>query len=535
MDASIELVLSNKRDAGILERAAMHGIEARHVPVAGRSREDYDAELSKQLEAAGCQVILLVGFMRILSADFCQHWRRRALNIHPSLLPKFAGGMDLQVHTAVLEAGESESGCTVHMVEAVVDAGEIVVQSRCAVKPGDTPESLKARVQALEGPSLVAAIATVAAEVRAAPAPAAKAPPAAGGEGQLSYKSAGVDIDEGNALVDAIKPLAKSTVRPGVMGSIGGFGGLFDPKAAGFTDPILVSGTDGVGTKLLIAQQTDLHDTIGIDLVAMVVNDLVVQGAEPLFFLDYFATGKLEGPKAAAVLAGIAQGCKDCDCALVGGETAEMPGMYAPGHYDLAGFAVGAVNRADLLPKLELISAGDVLIGLPSSGVHSNGFSLVRKVVEREGVAWSDPAPFDPAQRLANALLTPTKLYIKSCLPVVRAGKTKALSHITGGGLLENLPRVLPEHLVATIDATTWTPPPVFKWLAGSARSGTTEMLRTFNCGIGMVLVVAPEDEDAVLALLRAGGDAAVTIGAMATRQSGEEPVLVSGTEAWGW
>mmetsp|Transcript_43769 Transcript_43769/g.77132 ORF Transcript_43769/g.77132 Transcript_43769/m.77132 type:complete len:327 (-) Transcript_43769:649-1629(-) len=319
------------------------------------------------------------------------------------------------------------------------------------------------------------------------------------------------------------------------MGSIGWFGGLFDTAAAGFKDPVLVAGTDGVGTKLLIAQQTEKHATIGIDLVAMVVNDLIVQGAEPLFFLDYFASGKLVGAQAAQVLAGIAAGCKESGCALIGGETAEMPGMYAPGHYDLAGFAVGAVEREQLLPQLDKITVGDVLIGLPSSGVHSNGYSLVRKVVEREGVAWDAPAPFDPSQTLADALLTPTKLYIKACLPPIRSGKVKALSHITGGGLLENLPRVLPEHLNAVLEATSWTPPPVFGWLAGSAKSGTHEMLRTFNCGIGMVLVVAKEDAAAVLSMFAENSEPAVTLGALGKHTPGEEQVIVNGTAAWGW
>ena len=288
----------------------------------------------------------------------------------------------------------------------------------------------------------------------------------------LSYASAGVSIDAGNELVDEIKPLAKSTNTCGVMGSIGGRRGR-DLAAAGYKDPVLVSGTDGVGTKLIIAQQTGKHDDIGVDLVAMVVNDLIVQGAEPLFFLDYFASGKLEVSEARAVVAGIAKGCRESNCALIGGETAEMPGMYGPGHYDLAGFAVGAVGRADLLPKLELIGDGDVLLGLPSSGVHSNGFSLVRKVVERSGVAWDAPAPFEAGgATLATALLTPTRLYVKSCLAAARSGKVKALCHITGGGLLENMPRVMPEAFAAEIDAASWTPPPVFGWLAAWLQVG---------------------------------------------------------------
>jgi len=282
----------------------------------------------------------------------------------------------------------------------------------------------------------------------------------------LTYASAGVSIDAGNALVDDIKPLAKATNRAGVMGSIGGFGGLFDTRAAGYKDPVLVSGTDGVGTKLIIAQATGKHGSIGIDLVAMVVNDLIVQGAEPLFFLDYFASGALDVKCAGEVVGGIARGCAACGCALVGGETAEMPGMYAPGHYDLAGFAVGAVERADILPRLEEIAPGDVLIGLGSSGVHSNGFSLVRRVVERSGLSWDAPAPFAAGATLADALLTPTKLYVKSCLAATRTRKVKALAHITGGGLVENLPRALPDHLAAKCKA--WPLPPVFRWLRGA-------------------------------------------------------------------
>jgi len=354
----------------------------------------------------------------------------------------------------------------------------------------------------------------------------------------LLYSDAGVSIDAGNELVDHIKPLAKSTARSGLMGSIGGFGGLFDLRACGYDDPILVSGTDGVGTKLIIAQQVGHHDSIGIDLVAMVVNDLIVQGAEPLFFLDYFATGKLEIAEARAVVAGIAAGCKESGCALVGGETAEMPGMYGPGHYDLAGFAVGAVERSKLLPRLDEIGSGDVLLGLGSSGVHSNGFSLVRRVIAREGLEWEAPAPFEtapPGTSLAKALLTPTRLYVKGCLPAARSGKVKALAHITGGGLLENLPRVLPSGIAALLDAASWTPPPVFGWLAKGSRAGSTEMLRTFNCGIGMVVVVAAADCEAVCGLLAAEGEEPKRIGVLQAHAAGEEQVVVRGTECWGW
>ena len=327
-----------------------------------------------------------------------------------------------------------------------------------------------------------------------------------------SYRAAGVDIDAGNALVQALKPLARATARAGADAGLGGFGALFDLKAAGFKDPILVATTDGVGTKLKLAITTGQHDTVGIDLVAMCVNDLVVQGAEPLFFLDYFATGKLDVETGKRIIAGIAQACRDVGCALVGGETAEMPGFYAAGEYDLAGFAVGAAERGRLLTGTD-VKAGDLVFGLASSGVHSNGFSLVRRIVESQGLSYDQPAPFDSERTLGAALLTPTRLYVKSCLAAVRAGGVKALAHITGGGLIENIPRVLPEGLAAEIDAASWTLPPVFRWLAENGRIGPEEMARTFNCGIGMVAVVAPDLAGAALEILTAAGENVVTIG----------------------
>jgi phosphoribosylformylglycinamidine cyclo-ligase len=326
----------------------------------------------------------------------------------------------------------------------------------------------------------------------------------------LTYAEAGVDIDAGNALVDRIKPAAAATARPGVMSGLGGFGALFDLKAAGYDDPILVAATDGVGTKLKIAIDTGLYDTIGIDLVAMCVNDLVCQGAEPLFFLDYFATGKLEVDAAARIIAGIAAGCRLSGCALVGGETAEMPGMYGPGDFDLAGFAVGAMNRGAALPAG--VQAGDVLLGLASDGVHSNGYSLVRRVVERTGLAWDAPAPFGEGS-LGAALLAPTRLYVKPALAAIRAGGVHGLAHITGGGLTENLPRVLPEGLGAQIDLGAWTLPPVFKWLAAEGGLAQAEMLKTFNAGIGMVLVVAQDRGDALAAELAAAGETVHRLG----------------------
>jgi phosphoribosylformylglycinamidine cyclo-ligase len=324
------------------------------------------------------------------------------------------------------------------------------------------------------------------------------------GKNGLSYAAAGVDIDAGNALVDAIKPAAKSTNRPGVMAGLGGFGALFDLKAAGYTDPILVAATDGVGTKLRIAIDTGHLDTIGIDLVAMCVNDLVCQGAEPLFFLDYFATGKLDVPSATRIITGIAQGCAQSGCALIGGETAEMPGMYSAEDFDLAGFAVGAMERGTALPQG--VADGDVLLGLGSDGVHSNGYSLVRKVVEQAGLTWDAPAPFAD-DTLGAALLTPTRLYVKPALAAIRAGGVHALAHITGGGLTENLPRILPEGMGAQIDLGSWSLPPVFGWLAREGGIAQAEMLKTFNAGIGMVLVVAPEQADALADLLTTNGE----------------------------
>jgi phosphoribosylformylglycinamidine cyclo-ligase len=326
----------------------------------------------------------------------------------------------------------------------------------------------------------------------------------------LTYAQAGVDIDAGNELVERIKPAAKRTNRPGTMSGLGGFGALFDLKAAGYNDPILVSATDGVGTKLRIAIDTGNVDTIGIDLVAMCVNDLVCQGAEPLLFLDYFATGKLKVEEATRIINGIAEGCVQSGCALIGGETAEMPGMYHDGDFDLAGFAVGAMERGGDLPAG--VAAGDVLLGLASNGVHSNGYSFVRKVVELSGLGWDAPSPFSDGT-LGEALLAPTRLYVKQALAAIRAGGVHALAHITGGGLTENPPRVLPEGLACEIDLGAWTLPPVFRWLAQTAGMAEAELLKTFNCGIGMMLVVAPDRAEATRALLEAAGETVCTLG----------------------
>lgn len=346
----------------------------------------------------------------------------------------------------------------------------------------------------------------------------------------LSYKQAGVDIDAGNALVEAIKPAVRSTRRPGADAEIGGFGGLFDLKAAGFVDPILVAANDGVGTKLKIAIDTGNHRTIGQDLVAMCVNDIIVQGAEPLFFLDYFATGRLDVEAGTAIVEGIAEGCRIAGCALIGGETAEMPGMYHDKDYDLAGFAVGAAERGTLLPRPD-IAPGDVLVALASSGVHSNGYSLVRKIVEISGIDWYLEAPFQKGTTLSDALLTPTRIYVKPLLSALKAGiGIKALAHITGGGFIDNIPRVLPDSLAADIDLTKVVVPKVFGWLAKIGGMTEREMLRTFNCGVGMLCAVAPEDADHLVAHLVERGETATIVGRLTERTG--EPVTFTGALA---
>lgn len=347
----------------------------------------------------------------------------------------------------------------------------------------------------------------------------------------MTYAEAGVDIDAGNAMVDMIKPLVRATARPGADAEIGGFGGLFDLKAAGFKDPVLVAANDGVGTKIKIAIDAGVHDTIGIDLVAMCVNDLVVQGAEPLFFLDYFATGMLAPRVGAEVVKGIALACKEAGCALIGGETAEMPGLYARGDYDLAGFAVGAAERGTLLPRPDVME-GDAILGLASSGVHSNGFSLVRRIVERSGLALDAPCPFMPGRTLGQALLAPTRIYVKSVLAAHRGtGSVKALAHITGGGFVDNIPRVLPEGLGAAIDLATVAMPPVFGWLREIGKLDLAEMVRTFNCGIGMVVVSAPAEAARVKAAFEASGETVFALGRI-TRTACEPRVTFSGALA---
>jgi phosphoribosylaminoimidazole synthetase len=329
----------------------------------------------------------------------------------------------------------------------------------------------------------------------------------------LTYAQAGVDIDAGEALVEAIKPLAKATRRPGAEASLGGFGALFDLKAAGYDDPLLVTTTDGVGTKLKVAIESGRHDHVGIDLVAMCVNDLLAQGAEPLMFLDYYATGKLELEVAKRVISGIAQGCLESNCALVGGETAEMPGMYGDGDYDLAGFCVGAVDRDKVLPKLEDQREGDIIIGLGSSGPHSNGYSLIRRIVERSGLRWEMPAPFEEGKSLGAALMAPTRLYVKSMVPLLKAGLVKGGAHITGGGLIENPPRCIADGLKAEFDWSSWAMPPVFAWLQEMGGVADHEMRRTFNCGVGFIVIVSPQNAEPVLAALLNAGETAFICG----------------------
>ena len=341
-----------------------------------------------------------------------------------------------------------------------------------------------------------------------------------------TYADAGVSIDAGNALIKAIAPLAKATARPGATSDLGGFGGFFDPKAAGYKDPLLVAGNDGVGTKLKLAIDYDRHDSVGIDLVAMCVNDLIVQGAEPLFFLDYFATGKLENGIAERVVAGIADGCKQAGCALIGGETAEMPGMYADGDYDLAGFCVGAVERGEQLTG-DQVAPGDVLIGLASSGVHSNGYSLVRRLAADKGWKLDRPALFNPDQLLIDALIEPTRIYVASLLPVVRDGLVHALAHITGGGLLENIPRILPDGAHARVNADLWEQPRLMAFLQAQGAIEPEEMARTFNCGVGMVLAIAPDDVAEVTRRLEEAGETVVQVGVI---EAGERGCSVRGS-----
>ncbi|KAI9922898.1 hypothetical protein PsorP6_000162 [Peronosclerospora sorghi] len=517
LNASIVVVISDRPSAGILERAKAYEIESVMLPAKGLSRAEFDAQVSKILTMKNVDLVLLIGYMRIVSAEFCKKWENKMLNVHPSLLPDFAGGMDLDVHRAVIDAKRTESGCTVHFVTEQVDAGPIVVQMKCPVLQTDTPESLKARVQRLEGTAILHAIKLVQTGLKNKVQ-----------SEEITYADAGVSIDAGNELVNRIKPLCKSTTRTGCDADLGGFGGVFDLQAAGYdNNTVLVACTDGVGTKLLVAHLAKKHDTVGIDLVAMCVNDLIVQGAEPLFFLDYYACGKLDVEEAADVVKGIAEGCRQSGCGLIGGETAEMPSMYNDGDYDLAGFCVGAVRKNAILPLR--IESGFVVLGLASSGVHSNGFSLVRKLVERSGLTYSDPCPFEAGKSLGESLLKPTKIYVKQLLPILKSGLINALAHITGGGLVENIPRVLSEDLAVDIDCSSWSLPPVFKWLQKMGTLSNAELARTFNCGIGMVLLLSEDNAAEVIRRVESTGEIVFRLGTTFVRSPDAEQVKLRG------
>jgi phosphoribosylamine--glycine ligase/phosphoribosylformylglycinamidine cyclo-ligase len=349
----------------------------------------------------------------------------------------------------------------------------------------------------------------------------------------LTYAAAGVDVDAGNALVKRIKDAVRSTRRPGADAEIGGFGGIFDLKAAGYTDPLLVAGIDGVGTKLKIACAMDKHSTVGIDLVAMSVNDLLAQGAESLLFLDYYATSKLDIKQAAEFVEGVAEGCRQAGCALVGGETAEMPDMYAVGEYDAAGTALGAVERSQLLPRCDLMRSGDILIGVTSNGLHSNGYSLIRKIVERQNMSYTDAAPWNPAKTIGDELLVPTRIYVKPTINLVKKNLVKGLAHITGGGLTENIPRMLPNSLAAAVDVSAWKQPALFGWFKKAGGLSAREYARTWNTGLGLVLVVAAEDKDAVLSSLEKDGEKAMVVGTLVPRSGEEEGCVLNKLEAW--
>ncbi len=520
LNATVEVVVSNKKNAYILTRAKEHQINAYYVPCKkGTERKIYDGNVSEKLQSHNVDLVLMIGYMRIVSSSFCNTWAGKLINVHPSLLPEFAGGMDLNVHEEVIKSGKKLTGCTVHLVTEEVDSGPIIIQKSCTVDENETVDTLKSKVQYLEGEALIESVRCFMDGFF----------PKTASTSTITYADSGVNIAEGNALIDDIKPHCKSTRRPGCNADLGGFGGLFDLKEAGFVgdDTVLVSCTDGVGTKLKVAQSFGVHNTVGIDLVAMSVNDLIVQGAEPLLFLDYFACGKLERKVASEVVSGIAAGCRLSGCALIGGETAEMPGMYADGEYDLAGFATGAVQRSKLLPHE--VQVGYTLIGIPSSGLHSNGFSLVRKLIKACDLSFQSPCPFDPTRKFGEVLLEPTVIYVKECLKLFKLEIIEALAHITGGGLVENLPRVLTDNVRCEIDAGSWKRlcPEIFQWIASLNKVPTDDMFRTFNCGIGMVLFVKEENVDKVLGLV----NNSVRIGTVVERQNNkEEQIQIVGT-----
>lgn len=519
LNAKIELVISNKANSGILARSRLYGIKTLHISVNNYTREEYDDVISNELAIHDVDLVLLIGYMRILSGTFFNRFQNRCINVHPSLLPEFAGGMDLEVHKAVLEAKRKVTGCTVHLVSPKVDAGTIILQKQCNVDDNDTPESLKVKVQALEGSALIEAI-RIFQENQYVPYWPTESPTTTA----IDYKTAGVDIDEGEKLINLIQPFCRHTKRPGASSELGGFGGIFNLSEAGYEndETLLVAGADGVGTKLEIAQIMESHNTIGVDLVAMCANDVLVCGAEPLFFLDYFATGKLDAVVGADVVKGIAEGCQQCGMALIGGETAEMPGMYPGNSYDIAGFCVGAVKRSQLLPRE--VAVGDTLLGLPSSGFHSNGFSLVRKCIELHGLNYQDPGPFRSEYgTLGEALLEPTKLYPKLLLPLLEKELINGMAHITGGGITENLPRVLPTQIKAVINLAAWTLSPMFNWIQHESNLDDSNMLRTFNCGIGLILVVKPSNVPEVMQYFESLGEVVHIIGSLHDRDNEQQ------------
>ena len=528
--ATISCVISNIKTAGILEKAKQYNIPAYHVTGKDCTREEQEKKIATILNDAGVDLVLLIGYMRILSPYFFTQFKKPILNVHPSLLPEYAGGMNNNVHEAVLKDHRLESGCTVHEVIPEVDQGPIVYQKHVPVYSFDTVDTLKARVQEAEGISLVECIRLYS---------QGELKPIIKEDTAISYADAGVDISEGDQLVENIKPFCKGTNRPGCNVDLGGFGGLFELYGAGYGDPdtLLVACDDGVGTNVKLAFATGIHDTVGIDLVAMSVNDLIVQGAEPLFFLDYYATGHLDNKVATRVVKGICDGCKLARCALIGGETAEMPSLYSEGEYDLAGFAVGAVKRQDVLPKPTVPDM--VVFGIPSSGCHvfilyifyylqSNGYSLVRKLVDVSGLDYSSPCPFEPSKTLGEVLITPTRIYVRSVLAACKTKKVAGFAHITGGGLVENIPRVLAPNTSCLINAGSWPVLDVFRWLKATGNCSEHEMLRTFNCGIGMVVIAEKDGADEVRAALEAEGETVYEIGKI-IETPGKNEVVMNG------
>ena len=518
LNAKIVCVISNIKTAGILEKAEKYGIPAVHITGKDVSREEQEKKVCEVLADYGVDLVLLIGYMRILSPAFFEGCKKMVLNVHPSLLPEYAGGMNNNVHEAVLKDHRLETGCTVHQVTPEVDCGPIMCQRHVPVYSFDTVDTLKARVQEAEGKALIECIREFG-EGTLKEIEVAK-------EGVISYSDAGVDISEGDLLVENIKPFCKGTDRPGCHVDLGGFGGLFDLHGAGYGDPdtLLVACDDGVGTKVKLAVQTGLHDTVGQDLVAMSVNDLIVQGAEPLFFLDYYATGHLDAAQATRVVKGICDGCKLARCALIGGETAEMPSIYAEGEYDLAGFAVGAVKRQDVLPKPT--HPDMVVFGLPSTGPHSNGYSLVRRLVDVSGLKVTDPCPFLPEKTLGEVLMSPTRIYVPSVLAACKTKKVAGFAHITGGGLLENIPRVLSPDTSCQINAGSWPVLDVFRWLKSVGNVPEPEMLRTFNCGLGMIVIAEKEGAAEVKAALESEGETVYEVGKIISTPGKNEVVM---------